>query len=282
MSTATRAEILDLDDASYHAERKSVSRSMLEVFLDDPALYRARFLDETLPGETTTATEIGSAFHAAMADFATAKVAVIPQDVLSKSGAKAGQAWLDWKAEHEGEIVLKADEWAIVDAMKRSVYGHSKAAALLRTQSIVEQGIRWWSHPSGLYQKCKPDRRGRSFIVDFKTAREVHPQGFASAAARMGYHRQAAFYQDGVEALTGERLPFVFIIVQNQPPYSCEVFDLDAEFVELGRRQNDEALHRLARCYQDGNWRSPTHGTIVTLSAPNWLKYESEWSYGDC
>ena len=59
------------------------------------------------------------------------------------------------------------------------------------------------------------DRRGRidwllpNAIVDLKTTINAAPSKFSRALIDYGYALQAAWYQEGYEALTGERLPFV-------------------------------------------------------------------------
>ena len=41
---------------------------------------------------------------------------------------------------------------------------------------------------------------------------------------RLGYDLQAAFYQDGIKAITGRTLPFYFIAVEKDGPQAAAVY----------------------------------------------------------
>ena len=104
-------------------------------------------------------------------------------------------------------------------------------------------------------------------------------EGFAKSVWKFGYHRQQAFYQDAVHQLTGEFLPFVFIAVEKDPPYSVGVYDLSDEFAEAGYNEVESAINRLVKCRESGIWERDGYGEIVTLRAPRWSKYADDYSY---
>jgi hypothetical protein len=117
-------------------------------------------------------------------------------------------------------------------------------------------------------------------IGDLKSIRyaHCHPKAFSEQSYSLGYHRQAAWYQDIVAAVTGEVLPFTFIVV-DKTSYRVEAFEMAESFIQIGREQNNRILHRMAECYRSGRFVSPTHGRIVTVSAPRWANYEREWEF---
>lgn len=206
----------------------------------------------------------------------------IPEDVLSKSGSKAGKAWEEWRDDQPvGSILLKAEDFEPMADWLESLWDHDAAYTLLRTgKGFFERAIRWTDPQTGLILRCKPDRMTDTFIADLKTSRGANPKSFAKDAQNFGYHRQAAWYQDGVEALTGERLPFVFAVIEKNPPYRVETFEMEDEWVETGRLQNRHIIERIAEQRKRGEWRSWTHGKIIKLSAPRWSRYDDE--YGSC
>lgn len=270
-------------NAEYHADTKSISHSALEVFRESPELYYGRYLDGRWPYPRSAAMDLGTVVHTVLLEGKPLDdvASMIPCFALSKDGEKRGKCWTDFKAEHEGEILLKQDEWHAVNFMVQAVREHPRAKAILDMPGEREYSIVWEDKPTGLLLKCRVDIYTAAIIGDLKTSRDVRPKNFASAVANMGYHRQVAMYQDGVEALTGDKLPFVFITVRNSPPYTCEVFDLDESAVELGRQQNRKLLEGLAECRDSGDWHSDTWGDITTLSLPGWARDDANWEISE-
>ena len=66
-------------------------------------------------------------------------------------------------------------------------------------------------------------------LIDLKTAVTAAPQRFSRSLVDYGYALQAAWYQDGYEALTGERLPFVHVVVEKEPPHLVAMYQVDAD-----------------------------------------------------
>lgn len=274
------AELWKCEGNEYHADAPaSVSHTELDCFLEDPALYHGRYVTGIYPRETTPALEFGQVFHAVLLGQPLDDLFVlIPGDVLTANGQRRGKAWDAFCDEHSGKVLLKPSEYEPIRMMAESIVAHPKARALLESEGDVEQAVRWTCQETGLRLRCRPDKMTTEAIVDLKSAADVSPKSFSVSAYNFGYHRQASLYSDGIAALTGERFPFAFIAVRKTPPYTCEVFELSPDFVDLGRKENRDGLRRMKHCIDTGAWRQPTHGTIVELGMPTWAKYESAWS----
>lgn len=209
----------------------------------------------------------------------------IPDDVLSANGSKAGGKWKAFEEEHAGQILLKDKEWGPMVEWWQAMVSHSRVNNILfRSGGQNEFTIRWQDEETGLQLRCRLDRYIDGVLIgDAKTARTVDPVLFAKDAYTHGYHRQSAFYQMGVEALTGLRVPMVYLAAEKKTrnpncvttgiPYGiprCEAIELDEEFVDMGRWEVRQGLRRLAECRETGVWRSPSYGKIVTVSAPSY------------
>lgn len=224
--------------------------------------------------------DFGSATHAwfLVPELFDSLVIEIPDDVLGKGGRKNTAAYREWSAENAGKLQLKATEIETVRGMQQSALNDPKIHWLLTGEGHTEQAIRWTDPETELACRCKPDRVMRA-IVDLKT-HSGNPRDLKKLASHiesMGYHRQAAFYQDGVSALTGELRPFVFVFVCTKPPYPCLAVELPGTWIDAGREQNRRALESLAVAFDYDDWRHATHGEIVQLARPGWAKYEDEW-----
>jgi hypothetical protein len=96
----------------------------------------------------------------------------------------------------------------------------------------------------------------------------------SGVAHNLGYHQSVAHYQDGVEQVTGERLPFAFVLVEKEPPYLVSVVELDPEAVELGRRLNTKAKNTYRECLATNQW--PGYESTEPIRLPAWAARNTE------
>lgn len=276
------AVVLKLTNDEYHADVEALSHSGAELFDNDPAEYHGVMLTGRWPRKSSKSMELGSAFDQIVLDEAGvgASAVVIPRAVLSKSGSCAGKKYKEFAAANAGKRLLKDTE-PLAEMLTR-LRECREAMSLLKCYGETQFTIRWHDDEFGVLRRARLDRfisPPDPLCLDLKTARRTDPKGFSSDAYNFGYHRQAAWYQDAIEALYGYRPPFVFLVVKNSPGYGVELVELDETFLELGRNQNRRILARYAECLHTDTWKSKTHGQILKLSAPNWALYEDEWSY---
>lgn len=82
-------------------------------------------------------------------------------------------------------------------------------------------------------------------------------------------HLQAAFYQDGLKALTGKALPFYFIAVEKDGPHATAAYRASDEMIETGRAKYRGALQSLRWCRHRWPAYQP-NGEIETIELPRW------------
>lgn len=129
------------------------------------------------------------------------------------------------------------------------------------------------------------DHLDGEWIYDVKTGSDASPDAQARQHYAMGNDLQAAAYLSAVEHCRPElagRVRFAFIGVETSPPYVVQVTELDAEYLEVGRRRWARAVAIWERCQRTGNWPgySPP-GLSVRLALPRWAAMrEEEESYG--
>lgn len=86
-----------------------------------------------------------------------------------------------------------------------------------------------------------------------------------------GYDIQAAFYVDGIRAVTGMELPFLFIAVEKEAPHAVAVYRADPEVIEVGRKKYRAALQLLKWCQESESWPAyQPGGEIELISLPRW------------
>lgn len=129
----------------------------------------------------------------------------------------------------------------------------------------------FWTDPeTGITCRGRMDWARDNALVDVKTAPygKSTPAAFAKDAANFDYPMQAAHYTDGWEVLTGKRVPFLFVVVEKEPPYLVRVYQLSEADLETGRERIREA-RRLFADYESNGY--PDDSTdITTLNLPGW------------
>lgn len=268
-------------DVYYADQANSVSHSDLEVFHDSPMRYEARFITLTDPFQQTEDMVFGQVFHSLTLE-GQLRCKVIGAEYLSKTGQKRGKAWEEFEAMNVDQILYSKAQVEKLYGMLASMKRHDKANDILfQMPGKVEQAIRWVDEETGLLCRCRLDKLclENGIIADIKTAKDSCPKLFAGTCYERGYHRQAALYQAAVKAVTGEEWPFVFIVVEKEPPFIVETYRLEDGFLKLGRDENEADLQQFARCRKSGIWRRESHGQILTIGAPRWARYEKEWTH---
>lgn len=125
-------------------------------------------------------------------------------------------------------------------------------------ETRTELSIVWHDKHTGLRCKARLDIAHPRMIGDLKTSRDDGPSplpiSFEYSLWQYNYYTQAAFYQSGWEAITGERLPFWFVVVSTTPPIQSIAAPVGAMSLELGRTKNQERMSKFAECRQSGMW----------------------------
>lgn len=136
--------------------------------------------------------------------------------------------------------------------------------------SKFEVAIVWDDPATGLRCKGRMDawRSTAGQIGDLKTSKDI--SNFPSNIARFGYHRQAAFYIDGMKILTGETNDFTLTAVEVGSPICVLAAPMSDEAIEVGRDEYKTFLKQIAESkksevypgYENpGEWRLPSWAT---------------------
>ncbi|KKM82235.1 hypothetical protein LCGC14_1321630 [marine sediment metagenome] len=262
----------------YHA-CPGVSRSMLQD-MDNPLLFYQRHVAKTEPRKKITPSlKFGHDAHDIVLcpDGMGRNVIEIPRDSLSANGARMGKAWVHFRNDNAGKLLLKPAEFEPFERIMASIRGHDDAMTLFNACEEVEYAIRWTDRATGLLLRCKIDLLLHTCILDFKTAADVDARAFNRSIeypsyAPQGYDYQAAFYRMGVKAMFGDERPFRCIASRNRAPYNCELFTLSAEHLAIGEEKVHRDLRTLAECKASGRWGTATYGKNTELSPSTWAE----------
>lgn len=266
-----RIGLLSMTADQYHSHQ-AVGHSGLVRLMRSPAHYREYV---TNPPSPTPAMQLGTAFHVALLepDRLGETFVVAPKyDRRTKEGKAQAETW---EAENAGKTALTAEQMETIQQMVASVKQHAGAAGLL-ANGMAEMSGFWIDQETGIECKCRPDflsMAGETVtgIVDVKTCCDASADGFARAIATLGYDVQAAFYRDGLKALTGRTAPFYFIAVEKEPPFAVAAYKASDEVIEVGRAKYRGALQLLKWCRENDRWPAyQPSGEIETINLPRW------------
>jgi len=273
--SATEPGIHDMTAEAYHADPALGSSGARRLVNECPAAFRLAVQ------ETKTEFDIGTAAHLLVLepDAFGAKVAAIPHDNYK---TKAAQEARD-AARAAGRIPLLPDQIQAVRAMRDAILADPVAGRAFRGGK-AEQSLFWRDPEFGVMCKTRPDwlpGHGR-YLVDIKTSTTADPRKFEKAIAEFGYHQQAAWYLDGVEAVTGERpARFAFVVVSKKPPHLVTTCWIDDEAIQWGRIQNRRARGLFAWCLDHDQWPAfqpdiTGPRAAFTVGLPGWATKELE------
>lgn len=185
-----------------------------------------------------------------------------------------------------GVVPLLEHEVAQVHEMADALRRHPVASALFSPErGKPEQTLIWRDEETGVWRRARldwlPDPTGGRLIAgDYKTANSADLDSIQRSVYKFGYHMQAAWYLDGLQALGFADFPaFVFVFQEKTPPYLITVIELDVVAQRIGRERNRKALEIYRDCTAADHW--PGHATDIELIAlPGWAeaRHDQEFS----
>jgi len=176
---------------------------------------------------------------------------------------------------YDGKKILSQEQFQQILRMYQAVDLHQGAKPML-TEGVAEQSAFWIDSETGIECKVRPDWLSMKFgevtgIADLKTCCDASAETFTKSCAQWGYDIQAAYYQDGIYAVTGKRVPFYFIAVEKDAPYAVAVYKANNEMIETGRAKYRQALKQIKWCRENDSWPAyQPYGEIEEIGLPRW------------
>ena len=213
--------------------------------------------------------DFGNVAHSVILENNTGSLVEVKADNWMTKAAKEART----EARANGGIPLLSKEVRKIHQMRDAIMTNADAANLL-TGHVAERS--YFATINGVQVKCRPDlfHAFTGTIGDLKTVTSADPKEFRRTAYNMGYHQSAAHYQDVVKAVTGFNPRFAFLLIEKEAPFLSSVVELDEEYLEWGRVENERAKRIWQECTESGNW--PGYPTTTGLSAPPYVIREME------
>lgn len=254
----------DIPNDDYHVG-PGISSSELKIVTKSPAHYK--YASEN-PRPQTPAMALGTAVHAMILE--PDKVPVVAEPEVNRR-TKAGKAELaEFHVEHAGSIICSPEQYTHAIGMRNSVMAHPMAS-LLFTSGIAERSHYWIDEDTGELCKCRTDwyNTDHELIVDLKTTADASEDPFLRAAVNFGYELSAAYYLEGAKQTDTPAKEFIFVVVENTPPYAVAVYVMPETQKYKGYILWRRALDTLHQCRISDTWPGYPEG-IQVLNVPKW------------
>lgn len=206
------------------------------------------------------------------------RIAVCPEKYTNEKGEEKDWNWnakvcKQFKVDHAGALVLKANEWEKANQMAVNLtkaldrwgltgeWADGASQVMLTGVYVAKvEGKEIRVPLRALVDKVpSPEGKLADRLIDLKTTGCGNPFAWQSQVFDLGMHMQAALYLDLWNAATGdERTTFMHVIVENESEdgkyYQCARRILSQRFQMLGRNHYVRALSVYARCLATGIW----------------------------
>jgi hypothetical protein len=252
--------------------------SYLRHFKRSPRHAREQYLR---PAKPSKAMELGTAIHAAIlepGDFEK-RYAQRPEGV-DRRFTEGKAVWAAFEAASGGKTILSADDYDTAVRVRESVWAEPWAEALLGGKGSAELTAGWIDAEWQVACKGRIDRycaefNGLATVVDLKSTRDAGEESFRADIERFGYGLQAAFYLDGLAALSSHFRQWIWLAVETSPPYAAALYLADDEILAEGRRLYRTAIGLHLECEREGYWPGyPARPRII--SRPPWARRPQE------
>lgn len=256
-----------IDHEIYHDPKcPGLSRSAILKILESPLHYKNWLAN---PTEPTAKMEFGIDCHAAVLEPKAfeKRYTHYPKAPEFEGRSKAAiEARESFSKQNAGKKILDAEDFEKIGKIIQSIYQSKEAVELLdgakeMTQFFVDPQTK-------LLCKVRPDVLHKNQIIDLKFTSNGSRSGFVKSASQLNYHIQAAFYLDAFGMET-----FKFLCIEDHEPFEISVFELDAESLDLGRKQYQKALQTYREATQTQIWKGYSKTTqLVRLQ--QWKFFE--------
>lgn len=276
--------VYDLDEQIYH-RLPGLSSTGAKKILKSSAHFK-HYISH--PQEPKAEFDLGASVHSKTLGVG-ATIAVYPDgtgdetfefedkemdNVLATNGAASTKAAKAFEADARarGLIPVKRSDSRKVDLIVGSVLANPTARKLFESGK-PEVSMFATDPDTQMLQRGRTDWLGRR-IVDLKTtAGEASEEAFAKDAFRLGYDIQFAHYEHIYNLITGDTLPYLWVVVETSAPFLTGVHRLGDDEILMARRRARLARERYARGMETGVWPGYTTragGPIGILRAPVW------------
>ncbi len=191
---------------------------------------------------------------------------------------KAGKAtWAEFEvvALSSGREPVKSAHFDQAKQIADAVHDDPLARSIVTCRGHSEATLVWEDPDTGVLCKSRLDHLGDfnnySVVSDLKTTDNAEEWAFKNAIQKYSYHIRAAFYMDGLKAVSGTERRWFWVVVEKTPPYCCAAYEPESELLDMGRSIYKDLLRRYKECKATDTWPGYSDD-IEPIGAPGYAR----------
>ena len=271
----TEPGVYDISEEQYHAD-PAFSSSHARLLIDTcPAKLRHAIDNPQPPNRNFDFGHVAHKLVLGRGDH----VKVISADDFRTKAAKNTRD----QAYAAGKIPILLKDFEKAQDMEAAIRSHPFAGDLFKNGS-GEQSLFWQDPEFGMMCRARLDWLPQGDIfADYKTCASADPDFLKRQLANHTYHKQDAWYLDGIEALGLSANPrFIIVFQEKDPPHLITVIEIPGEDVARATVENRKARSIFKRCTDENHWPGYTDDKVLPLGLPYWarLRHDEDASMG--
>lgn len=253
----------------YHANKDFVNSSSIKSMLKSPQSFLNSFHSIIEP---TPAMQFGTLVHTAILEPDVYDNSCVVQPDFGDCRTLANKAKRDdWKNTNAGKLIITQEDFDKIDGIRNAISKHHDAALLLKNGHKERSG--YYADPStGILCKIRPDFYSSDInaIVDLKTTENCESDNFSKTIWNFRYDIQIAMYSTGCTVIDKKAVDHhIFIAVEKSAPFEVAVYVADEKMLEVGIRDYEKSMKKLAKCIETNTWTS-YQDNMTEISLPKW------------
>lgn len=262
-----------MSNTEYHADRKSVSSSMLKIIAKSPAALNHYMINARAP--QTDAMRLGSAFHKYCLEHDDFEIEFGVQPKMDLRTKKGKAEKLEFKRMHGHKTIITLDDLHTIQGMRAALLINPSSSRFMAGPGRYELSIFTMDPDTEEATRVRFDKYlDNGWIMDLKSTTDASPIAFAKQVVNFRYHAQAAFYIDNGIWAGLDIKGFIFIAVEKKSPYGVAAYLLDPEGLDRGREIYRRDLALYALCKQNQSWPDYGKNKVNLLTLPRWAFYD--------
>lgn len=252
-------------DFEEYRQIKAINASALKA----KSMKAMRFIMDGGEKKETEAMRLGRFIHKAVLE----PKEFLETVVVYPGATRRGKEWEAFKAEHDGDWIVKQDEYDELMAIHAEVMANKDAVAIIEA-SQTELTLKWDDTGVG---PCKARLDGYSEkygILEIKKTKDAEMQSFARQFAGLKYDIQLGWYSLGVEqALKRSQCPAHVIAIEVGDVIDVAVYRVPTIAITIGKKRAMEIAKKYRACEQSGNFEGVSSG-LTEMVMPAWYGEE--------
>ena len=189
----------------------------------------------------TKALILGSLGHTMILemDKLTERYLVMPKVDARTKGGKEQKMLAQEQAKLEEKILISQEDFTQALGWRENILKNPVTSNVFKKAKGENEVSGFFRHPDfdNIFGAFRVDKllEEQKIAIDLKIMLSANPYAFSSSVKKFGYHMQAAWYTDGLKAITGDSYDFIFVVCEKSNPHNVQSYRLSEKDLEKGR-----------------------------------------------